>query len=72
MVYVSLLRHLAYNVPASKAAEMMKGLASRCTVLTWYNLFCDPMSQSLADNHRMLGEGKLVEVDESVWSRKRK
>ena len=79
-ILMSVLYMFAYRVSPTTALAMLQTGADageqticRTSVLAWYNLYRDLMSKDMVRNQLKLGgPGKHVEVDESLWSRKRK
>ena len=65
-----LLYLFSLEIPVG-TAEIMTGVSNK-TAIDWYNFFRDICTQALISLGWKLGESQVVEIDESVFSRKRK
>ena len=72
-VLLTILYLFANGISGSQASSMLESECHSNSVYDWYNLYRDLMSRSLLEIPVQLGGiGKIVEIDESKWGRKRK
>jgi hypothetical protein len=70
---IYILYFFAQELPLKCAIKCLTGVVCERTIVDWYNMYRDMLSRDLLANPIQLGGlGRVVQIDESLWSGKRK